>query len=93
MRPGPISTNPDDATKLAVKCWHPDPLKRPTMKQVAKMIKTIKNNRLYISLTVLILCKNLQKNDPALNIFAILYIQPEYVLILTTKVLINKICG
>ena len=48
MRPGPISINPDDATKLAVKCWHPDPLKRPTMKQVAKMIETIKYNRLYI---------------------------------------------
>ena len=45
MRPGPIPTKPDDATKLAVKCWHPLPLMRPTMKEVARMIEAIQIGR------------------------------------------------
>ena len=42
MRPGPIPTKSDNATKLAVKCWHGNPLRRPTMKQVVDMIESIK---------------------------------------------------
>ena len=45
MRPGPIPSKSDDATKLAVKCWHGNPLRRPSMKQVAKIMEAIKFGR------------------------------------------------